>query len=287
MRLLTRAQPALKVVLWASGFRLRSVETAAATLRYLEHRAPPAPGGPVVFLHGIASSASSFGTVLGRLRGRVPRIVALDAPGHGFSDAPRAPLSPELYFESVAEALDAIIDEPALLVGNSLGGAMALRYAAERPENVRALVTCSPGGAPAAEGELEGLLARFDLRGRGDALAFLGRLYHRPPWYAPLLADDVHYLLTRPAVRQFFAAVTPGSFLKPGELAAVRAPALVIWGKGDRLLAPRDLAFFREHLPPGARFEEPDHFGHSPQLEWPIELAERILRFDREAAGRA
>ncbi|HEU4537835.1 MAG TPA: alpha/beta hydrolase, partial [Polyangiaceae bacterium] len=122
---------------------------------------------------------------------------------------------------------------------------------------------------------------------RDDALAFMGRLYHRPPWYAPLLADDVHYLLTRPAVRQFFAAVTPGSFLKPAELAAVRAPAQVIWGKGDRLLAPRDLAFFREHLPPGARFEEPDHFGHSPQLEWPIELAERILRFDREAAQPA
>jgi pimeloyl-ACP methyl ester carboxylesterase len=287
MRLLTRAQPALKVMLRASGFRLRSVETGVATLRYFEHRAPAAGAGPVVFLHGIASSASSFGKVLGQMRGRAKRLVALDAPGHGFSDAPGGDLSPERYFEAVVEALDAIIDEPVLLVGNSLGGAMALKYAGERPENVRALVACSPGGAPAAEGELEGLLARFDLRTRGDALAFLGRLYWRLPWYAPLLADDVQYMLTRPAVRQFFAAVTPGSFLKPDELASVRAPVLILWGKGDRLLAPHDLAFFRRHLPPGSRFEEPDHFGHSPQLEWPIELAERILRFEREASAPA
>src|SRR5688572_26244594 len=55
MRLLTRAQPALKVMLRASGFRLRSVETGVATLRYFEHRAPATGAGPVVFLHGIAS----------------------------------------------------------------------------------------------------------------------------------------------------------------------------------------------------------------------------------------
>ena len=271
------------MMLRASGFQLRTVGTRVATLRYLEHTAPVNSVGPVVFLHGIASSASSFGNVLGRLRGRARRVGALDAPGHGFSDEPRERLTPEVYFESVREALDAVIGESALIVGNSLGGAMALRYAAERPAKVRAVLACSPGGAPAAEGELDDLLGRFELRTRDDARGFIKRLYHRPPWYASLLADDVHYLLTRPPVRQFFEAITPGSFLKGDELAAIRAPALVIWGKGDRLLAPKDLAFFREHLPAGARFEEPDHFGHSPQLEWPIELAERVLRFDREA----
>jgi pimeloyl-ACP methyl ester carboxylesterase len=288
MRLFTRAQPAIKFMLRASGFQVRAVDTRAARLRYLEHTAPVLSVGPIVFLHGIASSASSFGTVLGRVRGRARRLVALDAPGHGFSDEPRERLTPETFFEGVAEALDAIVGEPALLVGNSLGGAMALRYAAERPDKVRAVVACSPGGAPAAEAELEELLGRFDLRTRADARTFIDRLYHRPPWYAPLLADDVHYLLTRPAVRQFFEAVTPGSFLKGDELSAVRAPVLVLWGKGDRLLAPKDLAFFREHLPAGTRFEEPAHFGHSPQLECPVELAERVLRFDREAeAARA
>src|SRR5688572_30771959 len=105
MRLFTRAQPAFKMAFRASGFRLGALDTRAATLRYLEHRAPAAAAGPVVFLHGIASSASSFGTVLGRVRGRFRRVVALDAPGHGFSDEPRAPLTPELYLESVTEAL--------------------------------------------------------------------------------------------------------------------------------------------------------------------------------------
>lgn len=289
MRLFTRAQPAIKMMLRASGFRLGEVETRAAKLRYVEHRAPGAPLGTVVLLHGIASSASSFGKVLGRLRGRVRRIIALDAPGHGFSDEPRSHLSPELFFEAVVEALDALDGpdgEPALVVGNSLGGAMALRYASDRPEKVRGVFVCSPGGAPTPDGTLDDLLGRFDLRDRHDARGFLTRLYHRPPWYAPLLADDVHYLLTRPAVRQFFSSVTPASFLKPVELSAVRAPVLVIWGKGDTLLPAGDLAFFREHLPAGSLFEEPAHFGHSPQLEWPIELADRILRFDRELGRR-
>jgi pimeloyl-ACP methyl ester carboxylesterase len=344
MRLLTRAQPAIKLMLRASGFRLHTFETRSARLRYLEYSSGTG-GGPIVFLHGIGSSAAANGKVLGALRASSRRIIALDAPGHGFSDAPRDPLTPELFFDCVAEALDALITEPALIVGNSLGGAVALRYAGLRPKNVRGVVATSPGGAPPvantarvdarenappanasaanaraaneptanelganapatskpaanelganapaanapAANAIDELVTRFDLSTPGAARAFINRLYHQPPWYAPLLAGDVQYIISRPAIRQFLSALSPKSFFTPEELRALQMPILLIWGRSDKLLSQSDLAYFRRHLPASAQIEEPEHFGHSPQFEWPLELAERIARFNQELDAR-
>ena len=99
-----------------------------------------------VLLHGLGSAATPFGPLLGRMRKHVRRIVAPDYPGHGFSEN-AARLTPEALFGSVTHALDALVDEPALVVGNSLGGAVALNYTISNPGKVRALVLVSPAGA--------------------------------------------------------------------------------------------------------------------------------------------
>ena len=94
------------------------------------------------------------------------------------------------------------IDEPAVLIGNSLGGALCLHAAAVAPQRVRAVVGLSPAGAPLLEAERESVRDVF----RGDLRAALdmpGRLYRRPPWLARFFARDL--------ARHFAAAVAVSS----------------------------------------------------------------------------
>jgi pimeloyl-ACP methyl ester carboxylesterase len=278
MALLAHAQKLVRLGLRAEGFRSLRCQTALADLHYYESTSS-GPLPPTVLLHGIGSSATAFAAVLRRLRPRCSRLIAVDAPGHGFSSAPADVLSPETLLGSITELLDQRMDAPFVLVGNSLGGAMALRYALGHPERTMGVVACSPGGAGATAEEFAALRTHFHLSTREDALAFMDKLYHRKPWFSPLLAPDVKRLLMSGPVREFFDAASVDDLFSGDDLAALRAPLLVLWGGADRLLPREHLAFFRAHLPSHTVIEEPAHFGHSPQMEWPAEFADRVAAF--------
>lgn len=236
-----------------------------------------------VLLHGIGSAATSFGAVLGYLRRDVRRVVAPDYPGHGFSSHHAHPLTPAALFESVDVVLRALVDEPAVVVGSSLGGAVAMKYALDHPERVRALVLVSPAGAHSSSEEWRELKSTFDLASRADATAFLDRLYHSPPWFLPLLAHEFPALLNRRAVRDLLDAATNDHLPTPDDLGSLRMPILLLWGKSERLLPDSHLAYFRRHLPSHAVIERPEGFGHCPHFDAPRELAARIVAFARTA----
>jgi pimeloyl-ACP methyl ester carboxylesterase len=179
------------------------------------------------------------------------------------------------------DALDHLIDEPAVLCGNSLGGAVALRYAIDRPEKVRALVLISPAGARFTDAELDDLRKTFDLGSTREAVAFLERLYHRPPWFAPLLAGGVREMMRRPVVQDLLRSATPDHAPTPAEIAALPMPVLFLWGRSERLLPASSLSYFRQHLPPHALVEEPHGVGHCPHFDDPAALAARIVDFSR------
>jgi len=238
----------------------------------------------IVLLHGIGSNATPFAPVMVRLARHARRIVALDYPGHGFSPRSSEPLTTEVLFGAVTTALDGLLaGDRAIVVGNSLGGAVALHYARERSERVRGLVLLSPAGARSTEQEWRALKAAFDLRSRGDAVGFLGRVYHRMPRIAALVAHELPGSLLRPAVRELLASTTEAHFAAPEALAALRMPVLLVWGRSERLLPDGHLAYFREHLPPHAVIERPEGFGHCPHVDAPRELAARIVAFARGA----
>ena len=99
----------------------------------------------MVVLHGLGAAATPFGPVLTRLQRHARRVVAIELPGHGFSATPPASLGATELLGAMREALDAVLDEPAVVCGNSLGGAVALRYALDRPERVRGLAVRAKG----------------------------------------------------------------------------------------------------------------------------------------------
>jgi pimeloyl-ACP methyl ester carboxylesterase len=217
--------------------------------------------------------------VLDRLRRHVRRVVAPDFPGHGFSPEPHVRLTPEAVVASVTAAIDALVAEPAILVGNSLGGAVALQYALARPDRVHALVLVSPAGARATDQEWRALRETFNLRSRVEALAFLQRLYHRTPWFAPLVAHELPASFNRRAVRELLASASNEALPSPDALRGLRMPILLVWGRSERLLPETHLEYFTASLPEHAVIDRPQGVGHCPHADAPEELARCIAEF--------
>ena len=242
--------------------------------------APGTGRGTIVLLHGISATAAPFAPLIGRLRPDFARVIAIDLPGHGFSDATRVPLTPELLFDTMTAAIDELArGERITIVGNSLGGLVAARYAIRRPATVAGLILLSPAGAESSDAEWQALQASFRITSRREALAFVSRVSHRPPLISKLIAHELVGKTKQPAVRDLLETTTPDHALPGAELRALPMPVLLWWGKSERLLPASHLAWWRANLPPHAVIEEPDGIGHCPHLDAPARVASRIVSF--------
>ena len=95
------------------------------------------------------------------------------------------------------------------------------------------------------------------------------RLFERP-----LVAQLGH-----PVVKTFLESLAVEDCFTAEQVAKLSVPTLVIWGKSDRILPRSGLDVYKRELPPGTKFEEPEGLGHSPHLERPRWLLERIISF--------
>ena len=102
-------------------------------------------GAPIVFLHGLGTAATTWDACASALADRF-MTVAVDLPGHGDSPAPEGT---EAFTRDAALGdLDLVLselNEPAVLVGHSLGGYLALAHAATRPDATRGIVVLNTG----------------------------------------------------------------------------------------------------------------------------------------------
>lgn len=277
-----RAHPyerAVRSFLRLRGFRSDFLETEEGRLHVL-HAAGTGTGPPLLAVHGFGSGGMPFGRSLLRLRSASRRVGVLESPGHGFSDVPAAPLTPGRWVDAVHHALDALgqgtfAPRPVLL-GNSLGGALVLRYALAHPERVRALVLCSPAGAPLSPAELADLRRLFNLDSAGAAREFVRRLFAHPPWYIDAAAPEVRRRLTSPTLRGFLQAVDTDETFTAETLRGLKVPVLLLWGEGDRILPASGLTFFQSLASPHFTVEVAPRVGHCPQIERPAWLAERV-----------
>ncbi|MGB1700726.1 MAG: alpha/beta fold hydrolase, partial [Nannocystaceae bacterium] len=257
------------------------LETTEAKIHALELEGI-GDGPTLVLLHGLGADCLSFASLMYRLRVHFRRIVIPDLPGHGWSDAVDG-LTPAKMMSSLAEALDMVVDAPAAVVGTSLGGMCAARYAAMRPSNVGSLMLIAPGGAQLDEAALKELLTTFEIDAHRDALDFVDRCFVNLPWAARhVLAAGVKRRMSNPALRATIDRFGPEDMLRAGELASIRAPTLLVWGSEERLLPESVLEFYRENLPRGTRVERWLNFGHAGFLEQPRVMVQRIANFARD-----
>jgi pimeloyl-ACP methyl ester carboxylesterase len=245
-------------------------------------------GPPLVCLHAIGHGAGDFAGLRRRLAGR-HRVIALDWPGHGSSDDDRVPASAGRYTVLLAGVLDALGIERAIILGNSIGGAVAIRFAAAHPDRVRALVLANPGGLDRGGGgrlnrAVTGMMARFFAAGARGAR-----------WYPGAFAAYYRIVLTEPAAREQrdrivaqagdVACVLHDAWRSFGEpeadvralAPAVTCPVLFAWAARDRI---NQLARCRAAIGlfPDARLET-FRAGHAAFLEAPDAFAAALEPF--------
>ena len=261
----------------ARGYRSENIRTHFGSIHLLRAKGDGIHP-PVVVLHGLAAASHFYENVFDPMRSLVRSVVAPDLPGHGASPLPPHAGAGDLT-ESVSEALAKVLEEPAIFVGNSLGGAVSIRIALAHPEVVRALFLIAPGGAPMDAEAQKRFLDRFVLRSHGEALAFVDDLFVDKHPQRQLIAWGTRHRFASANIRALLRRVEEESFLTVEDLAGLSMPVHVLWGGADRVLLPEHETFFREHLPPHATMETVAHFGHTPQIDHPRELQQRIQRF--------
>src|SRR5688572_24578083 len=147
-----------------AGIAPAFVDVDGVRVRYVRKGSGPA----VVLIHGFASSIFTWKDVLPSLA-RSHDVVAIDLPGFGGSDIPR-PLSGATYPSVAFAVMDRLGIDRAAIVGNSLGGSVAVAMAAERPERVTALVLIDSAGFNFGAGDRPLLLRLIAAPGVGQML---------------------------------------------------------------------------------------------------------------------
>lgn len=241
-------------------------------------------GQPIVLLHGYGESLVAWQGVFERLAPRA-RVIALDLPGFGLSSKPRSGYQTDSIAAVVVDALRALNVDSAVLVGHSLGGAVAAAVTASAPALVRALVLVDAALVPprALPGTDSSVSARL-MRAAVTAYEIMRTRFtspHAPTWlaesdsalgYSPA-ADSAYAIALEAVLREF-----DFSWLTPERAAAIPVPVLVIWGRFDRVIPAEDGRRIAEAIP-GARFSLIDRSWHRPHVERPAETAQAIADF--------
>jgi len=263
-------------------------------------------------VHGLGGAATNWTDLMGLLEDRLHSI-APDLPGFGWSPPPQdGDYSVRAHARALAALLESVGDgRPVHLLGNSLGGTVALVVAATRPHVVRTLTLVSPAlpvlrprltnvhlpalAVPWAGQRLARRLGRFPVEQR--VRATLALCYADPTRVPPQRVEEAMTEATRRAglehdgeamllsLRSLMSA-----YLRPGtwplwRLAQhVTAPTLFVYGLKDRLVDPRTATRAARAVPDSRLVVVPDS-GHVTQMEHP-ELVAREVRRLLDAAAR-
>lgn len=250
-------------------------------------------GTPIVLLHGYADSADTWLQVMRRLARAGRRAIAVDLPGFGDAD-PRGPGTLVEQYDAFVGALLAAVG-PAVLMGNSLGAAAAVRAAARHPTRVAALVALDdPVNA-------QHWLARLARRGPVPAHVWstVGQIRIPGPavkWVTSAAAKRVLYgpgaAVDRAVISQWSESMSrPQALSTLGRYAfqyaletsgghegvRVACPALILHGARDRIIPVHASRTLHRQIP-GSELVVLPRSGHCPQLDNPDEVVRLTLR---------
>ncbi|HEY2041283.1 MAG TPA: alpha/beta fold hydrolase [Jatrophihabitans sp.] len=234
-------------------------------------------GTPVLLMHGTGGHSEAYGHNLGPLSQHF-RAIAFDFAGHGYTTHSTQDLEMPAYVDQVLRLLDTLGIDRAHLNGESLGGWVAMKFAAAHPDRVGRLVLNTPGGTMARPEVMERIRSLSQaaaddptdeqIRTRlewlmadpatvtDELVAIRQAIYARPGF-----ADSMRHILCLqdPEIRQ-------RNLVSDEELAAVPNGAMVVWTSDDPS-GPASAGMEMAKKIPGGRFEYITKAGHWPQWE--------------------
>ncbi len=261
------------------GLRLRQVRTSEGAISITEAGSGP----PVIMLHGLGATKVSFLPTVAALAS-TRRAIAIDLPGFGDSVKPiRAGYDPPYFARAVVALLDALKLDRADLVGNSMGGRIAIEVGLRAPDRVGRLGLLAPSLAwlrdrpwapllrlvapqlgliqPAPRAVVEAIVNRV-VPGGGDG------------WTAAGIDEFLRSYLTPRGRAAFYAAARNIYLEEPRgprglwtRLPELTAPSLFVWGRRDQLVPLAFAGHVRTALPSAQHLEL--DCGHVPQMEAP------------------
>jgi pimeloyl-ACP methyl ester carboxylesterase len=253
-------------------------------------------GIPIVLIHGSMGSLHMWEGWARELAKRA-RLISVDLPGHGLTGAwPRDEYTIEAYTDFVEVLVDTLNLDRFVLVGHSMGGAVAWNFAATRPDRVSQLILVDAAGYPRAGGEapLPTRLARTPVVGD------IG-IYFKPERLVRRSLEEVYAdpaMVTPDRIRRYAELQRfPGNReatlsrsrtqepLDPTPLKRLDVPTLILWGGKDRWVPTADAFRFQGDIK-GAQLEIFEALGHNPMEEDPKATAAAVAAFIKPIPSR-
>lgn len=233
--------------------------------------------GPVVILlHGLGSNAEIWASNIAPLAARY-HVYVLDQIGFGHSDKPLLDYKIQTFVDFLQGFMEAQNISKAALVGNSLGGWIAVEFAVQHPERVNQLVLVNSAGLHFGQGPIPDLnpasfagmrqvleLVFYDKKTVTDDLVRYAFLKH--------LKDNDGYTIQRT-----LAGLAQDQF-EDSKLASIHAPTLIIWGRNDELIPLAKGEQFHQGIA-GSKMTVIDQCGHIPEMEKPGEFNRALMEF--------
>jgi pimeloyl-ACP methyl ester carboxylesterase len=269
--------------------RIRSITTRGARLSIVE----AGEGPPVLAVHGLGATKGSFVPTLDALSPRF-RTIALDLPGFGDSSKPiGAAYDARFFARACIDLLDALQLDRVHLVGNSLGGRVALEIALRYPDRVGRLALLAPALAwrrPRPWAPLLRLtrpeLGLVQLAPRAIVDAIVRQIIPGADqgWRAAGVDEFLRGYLTPAGRAAFYAAARHIYLDEPNgrngfwpRLATLQADALFVWGRRDQLVPIAFARHVADAVPHASQLEL--DCGHVPQIECPALTNSAIATF--------
>lgn len=227
-------------------------------------------GHPLVLLHGLMGGLSNFEALTRHFSEQGYKVYAPELPIYTL---PLLNTNVSNIAKFVFKFLRDVVQEPATLIGNSLGGHVGLVVSADHPERVHSLVlTGSSGLYEKSFGET------FPKRGNREYVKKKSEeVFYDPAVATEEIVDEVFNTVNdrKKAIKTLYIARSAIKHNMKDELSKIKQPVCLIWGKQDNVTPPDVAVAFEKGLP-NAELHWIDKCGHAPMMEHP-QLFNEIL----------
>jgi pimeloyl-ACP methyl ester carboxylesterase len=253
-------------------------------------------GPAMLMLHGIGRSLEDWAENVAAFENS-HTVYVVDLAGYGLSDKPDRAYSVDFLRDGVKGFMDVMRIERAVVIGNSLGGAVAMRLALEHPERVTGLVLVASAGFGPKVASLLSLctipvlgewLTRNDTKSSAGTRRVISACFHDQSFVREPYIDHAHQLSLMPGRQAPFLRTLRSAgdwrganerFLSGirGRTDDIRVPSLIVWGQQDRIIP----SVYAENA---ARIHDAevkiyDPCGHFPQIERAAEFNDLVRSF--------